>query len=456
MELQSAEQARELRMGVVTGAGQKTGIGLLHLLNCLHDCIILDSQEIRSGVSTWTAISLLAPGLVETEKVIVSHLGPPMWHAQHSYVSNYFYPWGRLDIYTRLEWQGAVYLDSSSILEKAVIQQGVLQPGLAHKALFCWLSSLLKEGYSRANCQGLLQQAVQEDGLVFQQVLINVAGHFWGKWLWKATLEGKMVVSADRIGKLRSAIWWQAFRRNPGDTLSHWLAFWKAELRLQFSPPLPWLTLVGPDGCGKSSVLQKLEDVFSPPLFAGLKVFHRHPGLLTPALFQVKDKLHSHSSDDNQQSAVNHYAKPSHGPVKSTIKLIIMALDWLGGYWGKLARQRARGVLVVLDRHFFLDISVDPLRYRYGGPPWLARLMQRLLPRPELYILLDAPVGVLQSRKQEVSPEETTRQRAAYLKLVRGLTNGHVVDSSRTLDQVVADVKQIIFDYLSTRYSYLN
>lgn len=440
-------------MAVVTGADQRTGTDLLHLLNSLYDCIVLDSRVTRSGVSTWTAISLLAPGQVETEKVIVSHLGPPTWQTQHSYVSSYFYPWGRLDIYARLEWQGAVYLDNNSIFEKAVFQQGVLKPGLAHKALFCWLSSLLWEGHSGENCQDLLQQAVQEDGLVFQQNLISVAGCFWGKWLWEAALEGKTAVAADRIGRLRSAIWWQAFRRNPGDTLSHWLAFWKAVLRLRFSPSLPWLALVGPDGCGKSSVLQKLGEVFSPPLFTGLEVIHRHPGLLTPALFRFKDKLYSHPSGDNTQLTIAHYDKPAHGSAKSIAKLTIMAIDWLAGYWGWLARQRTRGVVVVLDRHFFLDISVDPLRYRYGGPIWLTRLIQRLIPGPELFILLDAPVEVLQSRKQEVSPEETKRQRTAYLKLVQGLANSHVVDSSRTLDQVVADVKRIIFDHLSTRQS---
>ncbi len=54
------------------------------------------------------------------------------------------------------------------------------------------------------------------------------------------------------------------------------------------------------------------------------------------------------------------------------------------------------------DRHF-LDILVDQRRYRYGGPLWLLRLIRRLIPKPDLVNLLDAPPKVLQARKQELS-----------------------------------------------------
>ena len=58
---------------------------------------------------------------------------------------------------------------------------------------------------------------------------------------------------------------------------------------------------------------------------------------------------------------------------------------------------------------------VDPRRYRYGGAMWLARWVGKIIPKPDLWILLDAPAEVLQKRKQEVPPEETARQRRAYL-----------------------------------------
>jgi hypothetical protein len=110
----------------------------------------------------------------------------------------------------------------------------------------------------------------------------------------------------------------------------------------------------------------------------------------------------------------------------------------------------ARSTLVLHDRHL-VDAFVDPRRHRYGGPLWLLSLIWRLIPKPDVVILLEAPPGVLQARKQEVPFEETARQREAYLSLMETMKNGHVVDAARPLDLVVGDVNDIILRHLATR-----
>jgi thymidylate kinase len=94
---------------------------------------------------------------------------------------------------------------------------------------------------------------------------------------------------------------------------------------------------------------------------------------------------------------------------------------------------------------------VDHRRYRYGGPVWLARVLARLIPQPDIFILLDAPPEVVQSRKKEVTFEETRRQRFAYIELIGELECAHVVNASKPLDQVVNEVENIILGYLDTR-----
>jgi thymidylate kinase len=54
-------------------------------------------------------------------------------------------------------------------------------------------------------------------------------------------------------------------------------------------------------------------------------------------------------------------------------------------------------------------------------------------------------------RKQEVSFEEAARQREEYLKLVRNLPRGYIVDASKPLEEVVARVEEIILDYMAER-----
>ena len=60
---------------------------------------------------------------------------------------------------------------------------------------------------------------------------------------------------------------------------------------------------------------------------------------------------------------------------------------------------------------------VDPLRYRYGGPKWFAKLLSRLIPEPDLVILLDANEDLILSRKAELPRAEIQRQRQAYAEL---------------------------------------
>ena len=75
-----------------------------------------------------------------------------------------------------------------------------------------------------------------------------------------------------------------------------------------------------------------------------------------------------------------------------------------------------RSDFVQFDRYFH-DVLVDSLRYRYGGPAWYAAFLCRLLPEPDLVILLDADADLIFARKSELSRAEIQRQRAAYRQL---------------------------------------
>jgi thymidylate kinase len=101
--------------------------------------------------------------------------------------------------------------------------------------------------------------------------------------------------------------------------------------------------------------------------------------------------------------------------------------------------------LLICDRYYH-DLLVDPKRYRYGGPAWAAELVGKLMPQPKLWILLDAPAEVLQARKQEVTLEESARQRQEYLDFVRKQRNHLVVDASKSLDRVITEIAKALME----------
>src|ERR1039458_7742466 len=82
---------------------------------------------------------------------------------------------------------------------------------------------------------------------------------------------------------------------------------------------------------------------------------------------------------------------------------------------------------------------------------WFAKLLARLVPRPDLYILLDVPAEVLQQRKPEVTCEESRRQRHAYLQMFQSMPNAFVVDAACSLDDVTQQMKAVILETMANR-----
>lgn len=190
--------------------------------------------------------------------------------------------------------------------------------------------------------------------------------------------------------------------------------------------PLPWVTLLGLDGSGKSTVLAALGKQLSPLV---ITVIHRRPGI-----------VYHTNRQDGADAGISHYARPPHGQFKSIVKLLAMVLDWQLGYWRRIQPARRRGELVITDRHALLDLIADPLRYRYGGPAGLVRWAVRLVPQPHCVFLLDASIAVLQTRKQELSQEKAEELQTAYRRLLQTVPNGRIIDAAQPIEQVAADI----------------
>ncbi|MGB7191649.1 MAG: hypothetical protein WBD10_16050 [Acidobacteriaceae bacterium] len=197
-----------------------------------------------------------------------------------------------------------------------------------------------------------------------------------------------------------------------------------------------WIAFVGPDGCGKSAVIDAITSDFAPA-FQRIVRFHLRPKSL-PA------------RSASGVPFTNPHGQPARGWFYSIAKLLYLFGDYWLGYWTGIRGETVRTRLVVFDRYFY-DIIVDPKRVLYGGPRWLPKLLSRLLPRPEIVFLLNAPPEVLWSRKQEVPYEEVVRQQREFLKLISGMASAVVIDAARPLPEVLLQVRGAMLDYFSNR-----
>lgn len=199
------------------------------------------------------------------------------------------------------------------------------------------------------------------------------------------------------------------------------------------------VAVLGPDGSGKSSLIERMLEDLEPAFRRSLRLH------LRPRLFGAGAAAAGEATDP--------HALPPRGPAASVAKLALFLADYLAGYALRIWPLKCRSALVVFDRHY-RDLVVDARRYRYGGPPGLARASARLLPGPDLWLVLDAPAGVLQARKREVSLEETERQRRAYLELAAHLPDAAVVDAAQELPRAAVEAESAVLRWLEGRLEY--
>lgn len=333
---------------------------------------------------------------------------------------------------------------------------GYLVPSPKYAFIFLLIKKIDK-GVLTPNHGSYLSQLGSEDPEGIRKLIKKIWTPPYAEMLIRATESGCWDKVIQSTPELRT-------RLQKNTTWSFKRAAWilkRLFLRLRFPVGLS-VVLLGPDGSGKTSVSKKLAGLITRPFLGtayvhGAGFFSRAKVLKWQQRGFARGFFSSRSSHDKKAKTdklVTHPLK-SHdqsprGLFASWVKLLYLWIDSLLGWctvvWPKLFQAK----LILLDRYYH-DILVDPQRYRYGGPMWPARWIAKLIPKPDLWILLDVPAEKLQERKQDVSVDESARQREEYLKLFREMKDGIVVDGSQSLDDVVADVNQAIIDFMCKR-----
>jgi thymidylate kinase len=205
------------------------------------------------------------------------------------------------------------------------------------------------------------------------------------------------------------------------------------------------VTLIGPDGAGKTTLTRRLEASGLLPfryLYMGVNIAASNVALPTARLAE-RLKMRS-----NHAPAAGGPA-PS-GAARTGSRARIRALARLGN---RLADEwfrqlvswsyQLRGFVVLYDRHFVFDFAPE---MEAGPGDRLDRQLHRwclthLYPRPGLVIFLDAPGEVLFARKGESTVEELERRRQAFLRQGKRLPNFVRVDATRPLEEVYSHVE---------------
>lgn len=187
------------------------------------------------------------------------------------------------------------------------------------------------------------------------------------------------------------------------------------------------VVVTGPDGAGKSAVADALA---TGVLAAGLARFHHRPGVLPARAVHEGPVTEPHA----------------HTPYPrwlSLAKLLYLFCDFWLGWVLRIRPVVRRGGNVIMERGWW-DLLVDQRRYRLDVPPSLIRMLGRLLPRPNLTVVLTGPAASLLARKAELPEPELQRQLDAWRDVPAKPLRGVTVDVNQPLPDVVREVEGAI------------
>jgi thymidylate kinase len=345
------------------------------------------------------------------------------------------------DLFTALKWRGFEFVSSREFLRRKVSRDLFCIPHPADETATKLLASLIYTGKVKEKYRAAIMAGCQAEPAAVRELLARTYGAAHARFLVTGAAQAKWDALEAATGRLRRALMLRQLTRHPWRTTTSWLADARRLAGRFLWPPGVTVVLCGADGSGKSTAARAIMEGLSGT-FPSEKVRHFH---WKPPLFSARRQA-------ARGPATDPHALPARSPA---VSLCYFGFHWLEFLLGSHLRLRPvtfRGGLVLIDRYYY-DFFVDQRRYRLAVPPILVRLGHFFLKKPDLVLLLDAPAEVLQSRKQEVAPAETERQRRAYRELVRRLSNGRVLDAAQPPEKVGADINRAILDFMAQRTS---
>jgi len=280
--------------------------------------------------------------------------------------------------------------------------------------------------------------ATQESGILFN-ALAPLTG--------KAEAEGMIgALSAGQGSDIPSLNFWQRmrvlgrlWRRQRAGGVLQMTRFLYERLRNHLRPAGLFVSISGPDGSGKTTVIElvlpHLRQLYGSDNVA---YYHFRPTVL-PRIAEVARAAKALDQVD-EDYARPHRAEPS-GIIGSAGRLSYYLLDYILGYFRRVYPELVDRKVILFDR-YYQDMIADPGRSRIRMPTSILRLAARLLPLPRFSFFIRVDPEEVHRRKQELSLDEISELNARYDDLA---TRGFLIPIDNDVAPEVAAAKIVDF-----------
>lgn len=338
-----------------------------------------------------------------------------------------------IDVMFSIDWRGLKYLSAEELLVRRCRfgDYYILHP--IHEVFLIIFGRILWGALPKDKYHALISTYTSQYNTEWQILLQEVFGARLGKEIFEDANCGCYGRILGYVSKLRLKCLLKNLFRGPCVCLYRFFMYHIIQIKNYVSYCGCFLAFVGPDGVGKSTIVEKCSQAFSR-LKMVTRIFHWRPALIQPLSSYQKYLGGSEGG----------CPKVSSGTLGSIFRLIYYTFDYVCGYLYCVLPSLKRGEVVIFDRYFY-DYFVDPDRIRTKYLGFVPRIVSLIIPKPDLVIALYAKPSNIHKRKPELSEEEIGRQITGFRSLcglakawVSISTDGQPEKSAREAFSVIA------------------
>ncbi len=311
------------------------------------------------------------------------------------------------------------------------------------------LKELTRHPTFKENSREEVATGAREDAQSFRKGVRGVLGEDLTENLLSACQGDKWEVVEALVPEIRESVKAGQTWRSPEAS-----EFFFTNLSQHWSPPMSGLVvLLGPDGSGKSTIGDLVaQELYKQPY----KICRRYEYnfRILPELKQFKGLFAKLLGREVKQAEVvdpgteGSGMNEDHNAMKGMVYVTYYALDYILGRL-PLFKLRGQGTLLMFAR-FFHDYYYQR---GYGKVPrWYLRMLEALVPQPDLILYLDRDADEIYRGKPELDADEIRRQQKVIKEVVSKRAHAHVIDASQGIDATVKAVKKKIISMQHSRW----